>query len=344
MRKQQGLSLIELMISLTLGIVLMTGVMQMFLTSRTTYNTQQAISRIQESGRMAIEFLAQDVRMAGYQGCSSRGANQNIEIGVEDPTNDYLLDFNISIRGYSSDDHPMDGVDVADGTEVLVVRRASNVTMPIVGPTGSTANLEVAVEEADDCAGDVCRGDIAVVSDCTQGRVFLITNFQDVGGGGSKIVHARSNIANEPKNIDSQLGGQQFGAGAEILRMSTLTYYIAESGFGAPGTMSLWRDQDGERAELIEGVENMRILYGVDSTPNDNQHLPDDYREYGDVPSWENVLAVRIELLMHSLQPNVLPDPQPYLFGGENVNDARIDDRRMRQVFSTTIGIRGRLD
>ncbi|ROQ17051.1 type IV pilus assembly protein PilW [Marinimicrobium koreense] len=344
MRKQQGLSLIELMISLTLGIVLMTGVMQMFLTSRTTYNTQQAISRIQESGRMAVEFLAQDIRMAGYQGCSSRGANQNIEIGVEDPTNDYLLDFNISIQGYSSDDPPMEDGVAADDTEILVVRRASNVTMPIVGPTGSTANLEVAVEEQDDCVGDVCRGDIAVISDCTQGRVFLITNFQNVGGGGSKIVHARSNIANEPKNIDSQLGGQQFGAGAEILRMSTLTYYIAESGFGAPGTMSLWRDQDGERAELIEGVENMRVLYGVDSNPNDNQNVPDDYREFDDVPSWENVLAVRVELLMQSLQPNVLPDPQPYFFGGETIDDARIDDRRMRQVFSTTIGIRGRLD
>lgn len=341
MRKQQGLSLIELMISLTLGIVLMTGVMQMFLTSRTTYNTQQAISRIQESGRMAVEFLAQDIRMAGYQGCSSRGANQNIEIGVEDPTNDYLLDFNISIQGYSSDNHPMDGIDVADGSDVLVVRRASNVTMPIVGPTGSTANLEVAVEEEDDCVGDVCRGDIAVISDCTQGRVFLITNFQNVGGGGSKIVHARSNVANQPKNLDAQLGGQQFGAGAEILRMSTLTYYIDESGFGAPGTMSLWRDQDGERAELIEGVENMRVLYGLDSS---GDGIPNDYREYDAGLDWENVLAVRLELLMQSLQPNVLPDPQPYFFGGETIDDARIDDRRMRQVFSTTIGIRGRLD
>ncbi len=341
MRKQQGLSLIELMISLTLGIVLMTGVMQMFLTSRTTYNTQQAISRIQESGRMAVEFLAQDIRMAGYQGCSSRGANQNIEIGVEGPTNDYLLDFNISIQGYASDNHPMDDIDVADGSDVLVVRRASNVTMPIVGPTGSTANLEVAAEEEDDCVGDVCRGDIVVISDCTQGRVFLITNFQNVGGGGSKIVHARSNIANEPKNIDSQLGGQQFGAGAEILRMSTLTYYIAESGFGAPGTMSLWRDQDGDRAELIEGVENMRVLYGLDSSGDGN---PNEYREYGAGLDWENVLSIRLELLMQSLQPNVLPDPQPYFFGGETIDDARIDDRRMRQVFSTTIGIRGRLD
>lgn len=344
MRNQKGLSLIELMISLTLGIVLMTGVMQMFLTSRTTYDTQQAISRIQEGGRMAVEFLSQDIRMAGYQGCSSRSANQNIEIGLEDPTNDYLLDFTRSIEGYSDTDHPMDDVDVADGSEVLVIRRASNVSMPIVGPTGSTANLEVAAEEADDCVGDVCRGDVAVVSDCTQGRVFLITNFQNVGGSGSKIVHARSNVAGQPKNLDSQLGGQQFGAGSEILRMSTLTYYVAESGFGAPGTMSLWRDQDGETAELIEGVENMRVLYGVDSDPTDSEFVPDDYLEYDEVGNWENVLAVRIELLMQSLQPNVLPDPQPYRFGGEEVNDERIDDRRMRQVFSTTVGIRGRLD
>src|SRR5690554_5044513 len=72
MRKQQGLSLVELMISITLGLVLMTGVMQMFLSSRTVFSTHQAISRIQENGRLAMEFISQDVRMAGFMGCMSR--------------------------------------------------------------------------------------------------------------------------------------------------------------------------------------------------------------------------------------------------------------------------------
>lgn len=347
MLKQRGLSLIELMISLTLGIVLMTGVMQMFLTSRVTYNTQQAIARIQEGGRMAVEFLARDIRMAGYQGCSSRSANENIQIGIDDPGNSYLLDFNVSIRGYSSTNHPMDTtkVDVADDTDVLVIRRAGNVSMPIVGPTGTSANLDVTPEAVDGCIGDVCEGDVAVVSDCTQGRVFQVTNLQDIGGGGSRVVHSQSNASGAPKNLDSQLGGQQFGAGAEILRMSTLTYYIADSAFGPPGTRSLWRDQDGERAELIEGVENMKLYYGVDTNADE---IPDTYRAHDEIGTgegdWEKVQSVRVELLMQSLRENVVEEPQPYRFAGAMVNDDRIDDRRMRQVFTSTVGIRGRLD
>ncbi|WP_347331152.1 PilW family protein [Marinimicrobium locisalis] len=342
MRKQQGLSLIELMISLTLGIVLMTGVVQMFITSRTTFTTQQAVSRIQESGRMAVEFLSQDIRMAGYRGCASRESTQQIEMGIEQDGG-YLYDFDTSIRGYSSDDHPMGDVGVADGSEVLVIRRAGNTSMPIVNPTGNNANIEVAVEEEDDCVGEVCRGDTVVISDCTQGRVFQVTNFQNVGGGGSKIVHSQANVDGKPKNLDSKLGGQQFGPGSEVLKMSTLTYYIADSEFGVPGTRSLWREQDGEAAELIEGVENMKVGFGVDT---DGDGIPDEYQDYNEVgdDNWGNVQAVRVALLMQSLEENVVDEPQPYRFDGEDVDDERIEDRRMRQVFTSTVGIRGRLD
>ncbi|ARU27615.1 hypothetical protein CBR65_09340 [Cellvibrio sp. PSBB006] len=72
MRKQAGLSLIELMIAITLGLILMAGVIQVFLSSRVTFATQQAMSRVQETGRLAVEFMARDIRMAGYMGCTSR--------------------------------------------------------------------------------------------------------------------------------------------------------------------------------------------------------------------------------------------------------------------------------
>ncbi|RYZ81289.1 MAG: prepilin-type N-terminal cleavage/methylation domain-containing protein, partial [Moraxellaceae bacterium] len=48
MIKQKGLSLVELMIAITLGLILMSGVVKVFLNSKSTYSTQQALSRIQE--------------------------------------------------------------------------------------------------------------------------------------------------------------------------------------------------------------------------------------------------------------------------------------------------------
>ena len=63
---QAGFSIVELMISLVLGLLLMTGVIQVFLSSRQTYATNEAMARQQENGRFALEFIARSARMAGY--------------------------------------------------------------------------------------------------------------------------------------------------------------------------------------------------------------------------------------------------------------------------------------
>lgn len=79
---QTGFSIIELMISLVLGLLLMTGVIQVFLSSRQTYATNEAIARQQENGRFALEFIARSARMAGYT-----EANYSQEKGLPIPIN-----------------------------------------------------------------------------------------------------------------------------------------------------------------------------------------------------------------------------------------------------------------
>jgi len=345
MQKQNGLSLVELMISLTLGIVLMTGVVQLFLTSRVTYNTQQGISRIQESGRMATDFLAQDIRMAGYMGCMSRP--ENITLGVEGASvGDYLYDFSVALEGYSGSNHPLTGLGTAsapvEDSDVLLIRRAGGDGLSIVGPTGSNANLDVAPDADGNCVGDgpVCVGDLAVVADCNQGRVFRVTNVTNIGGGGTRIVHADAGY--DPGNIDPQLGNQQFPPGAEVMSVNTIAYYVADSSF-APGVRSLWqRVGDNTPNELIEGVERMKLLYGRDT--NDNG-APNRYDEESDISGaqWGQVVAVRAHLLMQSMEANILPEPQTLDFAGELLEGDAVADRRMRQVFTSTIGIRSRL-
>ncbi len=63
---QTGLSLVELMVGLALGLVLMVGVLQVFLASRQTYASNEAMSRLQENGRFALELIAANIRLAGY--------------------------------------------------------------------------------------------------------------------------------------------------------------------------------------------------------------------------------------------------------------------------------------
>jgi len=340
MFKQRGLSLVELMISLTLGIVLMTGVVQMFLASRITYGTQQGISRVQESGRMAVEFLSQDIRMAGFMGCSSR--NLNIQNGLRQPANAFFFDpVGRGIEGYTAENLPEQptGITLVPQSDVLVIRRASADGFPIVGPTGATANLNLADDANNDCMPGrlLCSGDVALVSDCVNGRIFQVTNLQDIGGGGTSVVHAVS--AGQPPggNQDAQLGGQQFPAGSQVVAVNTFTYFVAPSSFNNQ-VNSLWQRQgDSPPVELVEGIADMRVTYGVDT---DSDDVPDDYRRENTVTDWEDVSAVRINLLLQSLEANILPEPQPFEFDGVAVD---VSDRRIRQVFTTTIGIRNRL-
>ena len=63
---QAGLTLLELMISLSLGLLLLTGIGTIYVGSNQTYRVQEQNARIQESGRYALEVIGRSVRQAGY--------------------------------------------------------------------------------------------------------------------------------------------------------------------------------------------------------------------------------------------------------------------------------------
>ena len=67
--RQRGFTLTELLISLVLGIFVVGGVLSVFLGGLESFRTTDALSRIQESGRFALEIMRRDVRGAGYSGC-----------------------------------------------------------------------------------------------------------------------------------------------------------------------------------------------------------------------------------------------------------------------------------
>lgn len=354
MNKQKGLSLIELMIAITLGLVLMTGVIQVFLSSKTVYSTQQALSRVQETGRLAIEFLSRDIRMAGYMGCASRAAGMVITNTLNNPSK-YQFDFNTALMGYTADklplDHGLSPLPLAN-TDLFVVRGAFGSGAHVVqNNNGAQINVVATTPEPNACTDSdgkvsarisgICIGDILVVTDCTKARVFQATNLQETGSD-LNVVHAESGI---PGNSDASWGGssdpesERFRNGAEVLSATTITYFV---GTGTSGRPSLWQNVNGVNLELLEGVDDMSINYGVDS---DGDYVPDgSYRDATKLAltDWNKVVALRVELLVASIEDGVLPETQNYSFGGvDNIVPDPVD-RRLRQVFTTTVGIRSR--
>ena len=58
--------MVEILVALLLSLILTTGIIQLFIGSKQTYRFHDALSRLQENGRFAIESMAADIRMAGY--------------------------------------------------------------------------------------------------------------------------------------------------------------------------------------------------------------------------------------------------------------------------------------
>ena len=353
MRKQQGISLVELMISITIGLILMTGVVQLFLSSRATFSTQQALSRVQETGRLAMEFLADDIRMAGYMGCMSRNLAFTNTLNN---ANSLQYDFGVAIEGLDdvgatvAAEYP---ADILEGTDALVVRSADGNSVGVTRNNDSAQLFAVNTGVAASCDdkeasfSGLCENDILVVSDCSKARVFQVTGLSSVGSGNVEINVNHSGDASAtvvPGNAEKSWGGnsnseETFGPDSAIVKMNTSIYYV---GAGTSGTPSLWQQVNGGTAqELLEGVQDMQLLYGRDTS---GDSIPDAYEEADVITAanaWENVSSVRVQLLVQSTDDNVLEDAQPYTFNA--VTNNAPGDRRLRQVFINTVGIRSRL-
>jgi len=99
---QKGLTLIELMIAMLLGVFLIGGVLQIFLSTKQTNRMQDSLARLQENGRFAMDFIGRDMRLAGYRSC----LNYTVPTPITG-TNDNGLNFSDTIIvQYSTDACP----------------------------------------------------------------------------------------------------------------------------------------------------------------------------------------------------------------------------------------------
>ncbi|MFL1391369.1 PilW family protein [Pseudomonas tritici] len=68
-RRTRGFSLVELLLALAMGLVLVLGVSQVAINSRTTHDSQQAAMMLQDDARFVLGKMTQDIRQAGMFGC-----------------------------------------------------------------------------------------------------------------------------------------------------------------------------------------------------------------------------------------------------------------------------------
>lgn len=310
-RTQAGFSIVELLVAMAISLVLLTAVYQVFLGNTETYRINENQARLQENGRFALDILIREVRSAGYYGCSGDAA---------DPS--FLGDFAQAVEGFESTSAtvwtpPVDAsiTSPLGGSDILTIRRTDPTVFMRVATDMTARDADIAVTGVT----ENLNGDFLLINDCQEAWVFQSSS------AGSPIAHGTSFT-------------YAFAAGSEVYKIETVTYYISNDDNNQP---ALFRKIGAAAAEeILQGVENMQVLYGEDTDADGDVNA---YRTANNVSAWNDVLSVRVGLLLRT--PEEIAggdlDTNDYTVNGTDVDP--VDDRRQRRVFTTTIGLRNKL-
>lgn len=329
---QRGFTLVELMVALVLGLILTGGVINIYISSKQTYRMQDNQSRLQENGRFALQYLAKDIRMAGYMGCNNFSAITPNIIS----TSPVAQAFSTStiIQGYDAGAWPAvpaafpfaQPANYAAGTSVVVVNFAISSGIFVVAPMPpDAASIFVSPNTV------FKQNDIVFITDCSSADVFGITNNTSGGGPSMTLTHGASNNSPAPPALS-----KQYGTDAMALKFQTDMFYIGYIA-GTTCPCALYRQTLSGTDRLVDNVQDMQISYGVDTN---GDSAADEYLPAAAVGAlWPSVISIRVNLLVTTPDNNLVDTPQVYKFNGVSVTAA---DRRLYSSFTDTITLRNR--
>ena len=336
-----GFGLVELMVSITLGLLLTAAVVQTFIAANTTFRIQDSLARVQETSRYAVHFLGRDLRMTGYMGCASL-STVTVNTLSNNPPADVTFTPATVIQGVNN---VVAGntLNAVVGTDTVTIKRATSLSASLIGTmSGTNAALEVATNPA-----GLVAGDFAFVSDCLNADLFTVTAV-GTNAGNVTLAHTTASAANTSADVS-----KLYGPDAEVLGFESVTYFIRDTGRDTDNGNNIHALYSLRRTagsggtaptayELVEGVENMQLRYGEDTNDDDSVDV---YVDAANVTNWQNVISVQVDLLIVSEQDNIVAktgsdNAQTVTFNGAAVNNT---DGRYRRAVSYVFAIRNNL-
>lgn len=336
---QRGMTLVELMVSITISLFLLIGLTALFSQQSSTQAELEKSSRQIENGRYAMQLLQEDVQLAGYYGEYSDAATLTLPVALPNPCSvtAALLSEAVPfhIQGYVAPgatlpaafaDCPLNAANHLDGTDILVVRR--------VEPVTATGALTI-------------------------GQAYLQSGLNAAGLVFSHVLSVAAATA-----VDTSVFNlfKKDGSAADLRKYQVHIYFVSPCSVPTAGTTcSAANTDDGgvsiptlKRMELavtagtpqfvttplVEGIENLQIDYGFDGGIGSGDGAPDTYlKDATTVAKWVDVMAVRLHVLARNNERSAgHQDTKTYNLGLAGTTTAT-NDRFKRRVFSQLIRV-----
>ncbi len=386
MRRMAGLSLVELMIAMVIGLVVMLGVVQVFAASRESYRLSEGMARVQENSRFAMDTLQRELRMAGHFGCVNDQAHNQQSPGSLQTTLNVaahpVLDFNQSIQGYEATNTepgtsitlpatptvggsaytPALPAEIAaaltnrvDGSDIVSLRYLMPDGVPVTAVAGTNQRP---VFNFDASRLDVLRSGVTTpglygVADCLSATVFQARSVDNAA--------ASITFGDAPNN--TSLFTSLYTPGQTVLyRAESIVFYVGYDATTAQSSLYRVRFSAnpsgalvaGAPEALVEGVENLQLLYGQDrrlstTSPSgyiDRQGTAKQVQESlsDTTAAWRRVGAVQLGMIVSSPdRASARQADGAAAMTTMGVTFTAPTDARMRAVYQTTVALRNRL-
>jgi type IV pilus assembly protein PilW len=344
-RRIAGFTLIELMIAMTIGLLLLSGLAMIFVNSSEANREMQKTAQQIENGRYATDVISQDLRLAGFYGHLHDLAALTAPATIppdpcEDSNTGVLLSaLRFPVQGYRGTIHASDpasnaaasglttacaailtSANLKAGSDVLVIRRAD--TNAIERPAGTT-DADVLYIHAS-----------AINAKIQVGAGTAIGNDQGADGNTAEFF-----LNNLPSS----------NPGAPVRRLRVHIYFVAPCSVPSDGsTVCTGATDDGGRpiptlkrleltasgtftiVPLVEGIEHFKVEYGIDDAPGTvtlatglaGDANVDRFEIAPSGAEWESVIAAKIYLLARNTEPTVgFTDDKTYRLGSAAATD-----------------------
>jgi type IV pilus assembly protein PilW len=319
---QQGISLLESMIALAIGVFLLGGVMVAFSTMRGTTSETLGIGEVQENGRLAISILRRDVEHSGFWGQYQSQLSNNLLAVPGAPGSDCEGGSNSTNDG----SFPVDSVWSF---------------WSLWATTATTANVLGCITDAN-TDSDVVQVKRAISSATNVGD-FRSNRFYLMSSSSSAAIVSGAAVSSSYPVIEN----------AQNWMYQHLVYYVANKDFYGVTVPTLMRRRlivgSGGAAEMssepvIDGIENIRLMFGIDV---DLDGRVDSYigaeavsRDYWNQGSSDTsyILSVRIYVLARALEEDKkYTNDNAYSLGDRTVSGG--GDHYRRMLFTTTVSV-----
>jgi type IV pilus assembly protein PilW len=325
--RQRGLTLIELMVSMVIGLVVVGAISYLYIGSRGAYRGNESLAHIQEAGRFSVDAITRDIRRAGAMGCgtlasvaSGNTVTVNSILRPAGATAPLAISAATAVAGFAPASYTTlpttasgwtapAGAPAYWGGDVLQLQIGYGAPARVSGNPDTTG---LTIPIADNTDAKFVAGDYAVLANCSATTVFTVTSVTpttapaaslgfaigtSTAGGNGTVGGAA------PALVLPQQPGFAFDSHATVMHFDQVTYYVgvipnSTSTAFPNGQPALYRYslRSNTADEITENIEDLDVVYGVGSGGSMSSGT---FQHAGlmTATDWANVISVRVSVL-----------------------------------------------